>query len=257
MKNTKQQQVSRKALPALSAEEELAELLADPTLQPSISFLGLRETSAPAPPDTDQVPDTESVPGTETTKKNPKGILFNSLPAPSAPSSIPPPVSVGGIELVSRSVSRAPAASVPPIVSGAGLLKSSTPRYQRPKAKRASTAEDGHSHIEHHVYETLWNAAEPQGPDTRILTIGFGTMSHLVRLSLNNCRLNVRSLIRKLAMEEHREELCPQGVGKTYLIYSPDHILRRRREAGLEWVIRTRGVVFVDPSTEQPLEKSL
>ena len=26
----------------LSAEEELAELLADPTLQPSISFLGLR-----------------------------------------------------------------------------------------------------------------------------------------------------------------------------------------------------------------------
>jgi len=115
--------------------------------------------------------------------------------------------------------------------------------------------EDGHSHIEQHVYTTLWNAAEPHSDQARILTMGFGTMSHLLRLSLNNCRLNVRSLVRKLAMEEHREELCPQGVGKTYLIYSPDALLRRRQEAGLEWVIRTRGVVFVDPSTEQPLGK--
>ncbi len=81
-------------------------------------------------------------------------------------------------------------------------------------------------------------------------------MSHLVRLSLNNCRLNVRSLIRKLAMEEHREELCPQGVGKTYLIYAPEEILRRRIAAGLEWVVRTRGVMFVDPNTEQPIERS-
>jgi len=114
--------------------------------------------------------------------------------------------------------------------------------------------EDGHSHIEQHVYETLWNTAETHEGESRVITIGFGTMSNLVRLSLNNCRLNVRSLIRKLAIEELREELCPQGVGKTYLIYSPAAVLRKRRDAGLEWVIRTRGVAFVDPTTEQPIE---
>lgn len=276
MKNMKQQAGRKAAPPALSAEEELAELLADPTLQPSISFLGIRESPATPAPDTASVPgtgtvsDIESTSDTEAPRRSTKRILFNSPGAemglrglqPTEPlasaESAPHTVSVGGIGIVPRFDSRPPVSSVPAPVSRSGLPKNTTPRYQRPKARRATTVEDGHSHIEQHVYETLWNAAEPQDPsgDSRVLTIGFGTMSHLVRLSLNNCRLNVRSLIRKLALDEHREELCPQGVGKTYLIYSPETILRRRHEAGLEWVIRTRGVAFVDPATELPLEKS-
>ena len=42
MKPNKLQATTRKP-PALSVEEELAELLADPTLKPTISFLGLKE----------------------------------------------------------------------------------------------------------------------------------------------------------------------------------------------------------------------
>jgi hypothetical protein len=50
-------------------------------------------------------------------------------------------------------------------------------------------------------------------------------------------------------MEEVRGECCPLKVGKTYRIYHPDAILKRRKAAGLEWVIRTKGVAFVDPAT--------
>jgi hypothetical protein len=72
-------------------------------------------------------------------------------------------------------------------------------------------------------------------------------MSRLARLSLNNCRLNVRSLVRKLAIEELGGAKCEEHVGKTYIVHSPAAVLRRRREAGLEWVVRTKGVVFVNP----------
>ena len=78
-------------------------------------------------------------------------------------------------------------------------------------------------------------------------------MSHLARLSLNNCRLNVRSLVRKLAIEEVEGPHCEKQVGKTYVVYSPAAILRRRREAGLEWVVRTKGVMFVNPESREVL----
>jgi hypothetical protein len=49
-----------------------------------------------------------------------------------------------------------------------------------------------------------------------------------------------------LALEELCAEKCDEKIGKTYLIYNPQAILRRRKAAGLEWVIRTKGVVFID-----------
>jgi hypothetical protein len=121
------------------------------------------------------------------------------------------------------------------------------PRYQRPKARRAKTVEDGHSHAEQSLYLALWEKAKPFNADARVITMGFGTMSHLARLSLNNCRQNIRSLIHKLAVEEIRAEMSSEKIGKTYLIYNQPAILRRRKASGLDWVIRTKGVVFVDP----------
>ena len=106
------------------------------------------------------------------------------------------------------------------------------------------------------MYEALWSQAAVYDRDSRVITIGFGAMSHLVRLSLNNCRLNIRSLIRKLAIEELRSEQCEQKVGKTYRIYNPAAILKRRKLAGLEWVIRTKGVMFVDRNSGQILAGS-
>jgi hypothetical protein len=46
------------------------------------------------------------------------------------------------------------------------------------------------------------------------VTIGFGKLSSLARLSQNNCRLNARNLIRKLAIEEVKSENSAAGIGK-------------------------------------------
>ncbi|MEO8131922.1 MAG: hypothetical protein ABI822_32810, partial [Bryobacteraceae bacterium] len=133
------------------------------------------------------------------------------------------------------------------------IRKKGLPRYERPKPVAARQVQDGHSHSEHAMYTSLWEAGEPHSPEARIVTMGFGAMSRIVRLSLNNCRLNIRSLIRKLAVEEWKAAECERRIGKTYLIYNAHTILKRRRAAGLEWVIRTRGVAFVDPKTGSPM----
>jgi hypothetical protein len=77
--------------------------------------------------------------------------------------------------------------------------------------------------------------------------MGLGRLSKVARLSENNCRLNIRSLISKLALEEIGEENSRAGIGKTYRLYSYSAILQRRKQAGLEWVVKTKGVTFVTP----------
>ena len=277
MKQNKQP--STRKPPALSAEEELAELLADPTLKPSISFLGLRDVVDSARR-TDPVPGIETVPATVPVSGTapvsdtdmlpsspPPSIIFNwESVAGTAPVSDTAPISgtetesgpVSDIEAVAPLIS-VPATDMRPVLirgRGESALPGATfrsDRYQAPKPKQALSVEDGHSHSEQHLYEALWNLAEPRDRDSRAITIGFGAMSRLARLSLNNCRLNTRSLIRKLAVEEIQGARCDEQIGKTYLIYNPHAILRRRKAAGLEWVVRTKGVVFVDASTGEML----
>jgi len=265
MKSHKQPTVSRKP-PLMSVEEELAELLADPTLRPSITFLGIRSY-------TDSVSDTEVVSGTEsvsdTTSDQPVIIYKKNQNTSGVVSDTE---TVSGITSVSDTVSvpvKSLAFGIPKLGFGAPKLAPDTakarqpiprkikikgvPRYERPKPVPARLVQDGHSHSEHAMYISLWDAGEPHSPEARIVTMGFGAMSRIVRLSLNNCRLNIRSLIRKLAVEEWKAAECERKIGKTYLIYNSNTILRRRKAAGLEWVIRTRGVAFVDAKTGTPM----
>lgn len=74
-------------------------------------------------------------------------------------------------------------------------------------------------------------------------------MSQLCRMTPKNCKINTQRLIRKLALEVLSPYNTPESIGTTYRIFSNEAILRRRREAGLEWVVRSRGVEFVDPKT--------
>lgn len=120
--------------------------------------------------------------------------------------------------------------------------------------REAKLAQDGHTRVEQHVYETLWERAKPHDDISRLMTIGFAAMARLVRLSESNARINLRSLIQKLAIEEHSTYNCEQSLGRTYRIFNYGEILRRRREAGLTWYMRkTLAVVFVDPKTGEPL----
>lgn len=255
---------STRKQPSLSAEEELAELLSDPTLKPSINFLGLRDASPAlalrrnneSVPDTVSVSDTGTVPGTDTTR-DAKRIIFNRAVAPGT-EAVPDTDTVAGTDTVKKGLSVSGTGTVSDTDTRPVLIRKaprkpavSEPheRYKAPKPRQAQTAEDGHSHSEQHLYDALWAAAEPRDRDSRMITIGFGSMARLARLSLNNCRLNIRSLIRKLAIEELQDARCDAQVGKTYLLFGSPAILKRRKTAGLEWVVRTKGVVFVDPSS--------
>jgi len=133
-----------------------------------------------------------------------------------------------------------PALAYPPVIS-------------RPLARirRATLAQDGHSFGEQALYDALWQHAHPRDTDSRIVTIGYRRMAELARLTVNNCKANIQALIQKLAVEEVASFTHSQG--RTYLVYSYSAIIQRRRQAGLTHYIKSRGVVFVDPDTGEPL----
>jgi hypothetical protein len=116
-------------------------------------------------------------------------------------------------------------------------------------------AQDAHTRAEQQVYEALWENSKVLDDVSKTITIGFGAMARMVRLSESNARINVRNLIAKLAMEEMGTYNCEYAIGRRYRIFNYSEIQRRRREAGLTWYMRrTLAVVFVDPVTKEPID---
>lgn len=115
--------------------------------------------------------------------------------------------------------------------------------------RRALSVSDGHSRAEQILYETMWKEASVLDDTSRTLTIGFLTLGRLAGLSESNARINLRSLIRKLALEQYSGYACEQSMGYTWRVFSPEAVLERRSKAGLIWYTkRTLAVVFVDPN---------
>lgn len=121
----------------------------------------------------------------------------------------------------------------------------------RPKIREAIKVQDGHSLGEQAVYSALWANGQHHNEDCRRLTIGYRTLSDVCGLTVNNCKANLLSLIRKLAIEPIASHTNIQGT--TYLIYGYAAILRRRRLAGMTHIVKTKGVVFVHPATGVPI----
>ncbi len=141
-----------------------------------------------------------------------------------------------------------PLSTVPP----PGL--SSEPKKRQFAVRPALLVEDGHSRAEQQVYARLWDNATPHDDASRLITLGFASMGKLTGLSESNARINLRSLIQKLAVEEHTTYDCAASQGRTYRVFEPAEVLRRRHAAGLRWVMRrTLAVVFVDPESKLPL----
>jgi hypothetical protein len=123
--------------------------------------------------------------------------------------------------------------------------RSSVPRGRQGRIRKAALAEDGHSLAEQAVYEVLWQAASPAGDVAdadRTIRIGYHRLAQMTRLSWVSVKANLRTLERKLAIEVTGSENSATREGKCYLVYSRSSILERRKQAGLEWVRRTRGV---------------
>ena len=128
-----------------------------------------------------------------------------------------------------------------------------------PKVYRCFTAQDGHSFAEDRLYNALWNSKHARGesPETKLVAVGWDVMAKLAGMTPRNVRENCFRLIQKLAIEKVHAHSSEQRVGTTYRIFSYTAILRQRREAGLEWVVRNRGgVSFVNTQSGDtvPLE---
>ncbi|MGA2136998.1 MAG: hypothetical protein ABSH50_32300 [Bryobacteraceae bacterium] len=125
--------------------------------------------------------------------------------------------------------------------------------FRRLKIRRCLSAHDGHSLGEEVLYQSLWKAATVESPDSRTIIIGWRGMSQLCRMTPKNCKINTQRLIRKLALEVLSPYNTPESIGTTYRVYSAEAIQDRRRTQGLEWVVRSRGVEFVDPVTGESI----
>jgi hypothetical protein len=171
---------------------------------------------------------------------------------PQSPINIDPPPKLLGSNLKPQSNLTGP----PAIDSHLKLASPAGLRKRQFAIREMKRYQDAHTRAEQHVYECLWDNASPHDDVSRAVTIGFGAMAKLVGLSESNARINLRSLIAKLAVEEIAQYDCEQSVGRTYRVFCDTEMMRRRREAGLLWFMRrTLAVVFVDPATGQPLLK--
>jgi hypothetical protein len=121
------------------------------------------------------------------------------------------------------------------------------------KIRRATQVQDGHSLGEHLILTTLWKdpTAVPVAPSTKRITIGYRTLSEKCRLTVNNCKANLRSLQQKLAIQAIVAPSNSQAT--TYLVYDFAEIIRRREAAGMTHVIRSKGCLFVNPETGAPV----
>jgi hypothetical protein len=196
-------------------------------------------------PGIDSTPDIKTIPAYETipdVKSRPAVELTPGIRLTPAVQSTPGVAQGPGIGLIPGIAVSPRVNSTPAVGSLPGI------ETRKPKPRLARLAQDGHSLGEQAVYQALWEngAGSPDG--NRVIKVGFGSLSRLARLAERNCRLNVRSLIDKLAVEEIRAENCSSMEGKTYRVYNYSTILDRRRAAGMVYVIRTKGVRFVSIS---------
>ena len=165
--------------------------------------------------------------------------------AETIPDSIPPPgvVSTPVSATVSATAHTA-LAPTPEVVSIPAALSG-----QRLRIRRCAATHDGHSLGEEVLYQAIWKAACPESAEARTIVIGWRGMSQLCRMTPKNCKINAQRLMRKLALEVLSPYNTPESIGTTYRIYSDQAIFERRRAAGFEWVVRSRGVEFVNPAT--------
>jgi hypothetical protein len=198
------------------------------------------------------VPNTDSV-RTAQVETNPEITSLPEIDLDPGVISSPDGKEMGFVRLIPEVV------STPPLVPTPGITHSVAPvpevvsipavPSQRLRIRRCGATHDGHSLGEEVLYQALWKAAHPESAAARTIVIGWRGMSQLCRMTPKNCKINTQRLIRKLALEVLSPYNTPESIGTTYRVYSDDAILRRRREAGLEWVVRSRGVEFVDPAT--------
>jgi hypothetical protein len=122
-----------------------------------------------------------------------------------------------------------------------------TPGRGRSKIRRCVLAQDGHSLGEEAIYQVLWRTGRAENGDpngSRTNRMGAADIGFKVNMAKKNVRQNISRLFEKLAIEILEDFETINSQARLYRVYSYKQILERRRAAGLEYVLRNKGVVF-------------
>jgi hypothetical protein len=122
-----------------------------------------------------------------------------------------------------------------------------TPGRGRSKIRRCVLAQDGHSLGEEAIYQVLWRTGRAENSDpngSRTNRMGAADIGFKVNMAKKNVRQNISRLFEKLALEILEDFETMNSQARLYRVYSYKQILERRRAAGLEYVLRNKGVVF-------------
>jgi hypothetical protein len=134
--------------------------------------------------------------------------------------------------------------NVPTDVSSPPVLPNLTTASRR--VHRAVLVQDGHSITEQALYELLWKLGKNVDSDSyRIVQIGQSKLSETFKMTTRNLVPALERLVQKLSIEELKGFDRRTRTARTWKIYSYKSILERRKKAGLEWVVKDKGVHFV------------
>lgn len=210
---------------SVSAEDidrDLAEMRHSPITRPNLSFLAPSRQTA------------------QTVKTSPVDISGAAATPRTEPGSLPPPAEIR----------EAPDVLTPAVTHGAATI----PVVIAPEVPRSRplhyclTARDGHSPTEHLIYSVMWAAGRPEGSAEdapRLVQMSQPELARRVGITERNLRIAIIRLIEKLAVEEVAGYTKDTKAPRTYRVFSEAEIIQKRREAGLVWVIRRKGVQFV------------
>ncbi|MSV27187.1 MAG: hypothetical protein EXQ52_00340 [Bryobacterales bacterium] len=121
------------------------------------------------------------------------------------------------------------------------------------KIWKCGRVQDGHSHVEQMVYQALRERGELQTDGSRRVRIGLSALASACCVSVRRIGLVVRRLILKKTLQVLTPEISAKSQSRSYVVRTEEQILTDRRAQGLEWVMRRRGVEFVDPGTGLPI----
>lgn len=165
--------------------------------------------------------------------------------APEPPTG-PPPAGKEPIPL--PPIPKTPVGVIPVGISPVGV---SPVRIARPH--RCAAAHDAHTHSEEAVYQFLWRLGLPaESLDFRYSSISLKHLSERVRMDAKSTQALLRRLVDKLSIELAAERDNHRQTARIWKVYSPAAILDRRRRAGLEWIVRNKGIHFVPPPEDPP-----
>ncbi|WP_420240093.1 hypothetical protein ACOBR2_20970 (plasmid) [Telmatobacter bradus] len=125
------------------------------------------------------------------------------------------------------------------------------PGVGRSKIRKCVLAQDGHSLGEEAIYQILWRSGKPETADlngSRLISIGAAEIGMRANMAKKNVRQNISRLYEKLAIEIIEDFETVSSKPRKYRVYSYKQILERRRAAGLEYVLRNKGVLFCTES---------